>query len=114
MELSSLLSRFNEPETLKMAKLGRELRAKGIDVTDLSLGEPDFDTPQHIKEAAKLPLNYLDLSMDQMLFINEFYFASSQKVDLKKMKKALADAAINADLIYIAMNDLDDLLKDAE
>ena len=49
-----------------------------------------------------------------MLFINEFYFASSQKVDLKKMKKALADAAINADLIYIAMNDLDDLLKDAE
>lgn len=36
-----------------MAKLGRELRAKGIDVIDLSLGEPDFDTPQHIKDAAK-------------------------------------------------------------
>ncbi len=53
MYLSSLLSRFNEPETLKMAKLGRELRANGIDITDLSLGEPDFDTPQHIKDAAK-------------------------------------------------------------
>lgn len=52
MQLSSLLQRFNEPETLKMAKLGRELRAKGIDVIDLSLGEPDFDTPEHIKEAA--------------------------------------------------------------
>src|SRR6195952_60095 len=52
MHLSSLLQRFNEPETLKMAKLGRELRAKGIDVIDLSLGEPDFDTPQHIKDAA--------------------------------------------------------------
>lgn len=51
--LSSLLQRFNEPETLKMAKLGRELRAKGVDVIDLSLGEPDFDTPQHIKDAAK-------------------------------------------------------------
>jgi aspartate aminotransferase len=51
MHLSSLLQRFNEPETLKMAKLGRELRAKGIDVIDLSLGEPDFDTPEHIKEA---------------------------------------------------------------
>jgi aspartate aminotransferase len=50
--LSSLLDRFSEPETLKMAKLGRELRAKGIDVIDLSLGEPDFDTPEHIKEAA--------------------------------------------------------------
>jgi aspartate aminotransferase len=47
------MSKFNEPETLKMAKLGRELRAKGIDITDLSLGEPDFDTPDHIKEAAK-------------------------------------------------------------
>ena len=53
MSLSSLLNRFNEPETLKMAKLGRELRAQGIDITDLSLGEPDFDTPVHIKEAAK-------------------------------------------------------------
>jgi aspartate aminotransferase len=51
--LSSLLERFNEPETLKMAKLSRELRAKGIDIVDLSLGEPDFDTPQHIKDAAK-------------------------------------------------------------
>ncbi|MBN9351898.1 MAG: pyridoxal phosphate-dependent aminotransferase [Chitinophagaceae bacterium] len=53
MELSSLLTRFSEPETLRMAKLGRELRAKGIDIVDLSLGEPDFNTPEHIKDAAK-------------------------------------------------------------
>jgi len=53
MQLSSILNRFNEPETLKMAKLGRELRAKGINVIDLSLGEPDFNTPEHIKDAAK-------------------------------------------------------------
>lgn len=52
MTLSARLQRFSEPETLKMARLGRELRTKGIDVIDLSLGEPDFDTPQHIKEAA--------------------------------------------------------------
>lgn len=52
MILSSRLKLFNEPETLKMAKLGRELRANGHDVVDLSLGEPDFDTPEHIKEAA--------------------------------------------------------------
>ena len=57
MQLSSLLDRFSEPETLKMAKLGRELRAKGIDVIDLSLGEPDFDTPQHIKDAAIKAIN---------------------------------------------------------
>ncbi|MFN5376021.1 MAG: pyridoxal phosphate-dependent aminotransferase [Chitinophagaceae bacterium] len=53
MKLSTRLDLFAEPETLKMAKLGRELRAKGIDVIDLSLGEPDFDTPEHIKEALK-------------------------------------------------------------
>ena len=53
MNLSTRLTWFSEPETLKMAKLGRELRSQGIDVIDLSLGEPDFDTPQHIKDAAK-------------------------------------------------------------
>lgn len=57
MQLSSLLDRFSEPETLKMAKLGRELREKGVDVIDLSLGEPDFDTPQHIKDAAIKAIN---------------------------------------------------------
>jgi aspartate aminotransferase len=53
MQLSSILSRFSEPETLKMAKLSRELRSQGVDVIDLSVGEPDFDTPQHIKDSAK-------------------------------------------------------------
>lgn len=53
MELATRLSRFNEPETLKMAKLGRELRSQGHDVIDLSIGEPDFDVPQHVKDAAK-------------------------------------------------------------
>jgi aspartate aminotransferase len=57
MALSSILDRFNEPETLKMAKLCRQLRSEGVDVIDLSLGEPDFDTPQHIKEAAIKAIN---------------------------------------------------------
>ncbi len=52
MELAARLHRFSEPETLKMARLGRELKGQGIDVIDLSLGEPDFDTPEHIKRAA--------------------------------------------------------------
>ena len=57
MHLSSLLTKFNEPETLKMAKLGRELRSQGFDIVDLSLGEPDCDTPQHIKDAAIQAIN---------------------------------------------------------
>lgn len=57
MALSSILDRFNEPETLKMAKLCRQLRSEGVDVIDLSLGEPDFNTPDHIKEAAIQAIN---------------------------------------------------------
>jgi aspartate aminotransferase len=52
MQLAQRLNRVAEPQTIKMAKLGRELRAQGIDVIDLSLGEPDFRTPKHICDAA--------------------------------------------------------------
>lgn len=51
MQFATRLTKFNEPETLKMAKLARELRGQGHDVVGLSLGEPDFDTPDHVKEA---------------------------------------------------------------
>jgi aspartate aminotransferase len=57
MQLSDLLSRVSEPQTIMMAKLSRELKAKGISVVDLSLGEPDFSTPQHITEAAIEAMN---------------------------------------------------------
>ncbi|ATL47860.1 aspartate aminotransferase [Chitinophaga caeni] len=53
MKLAERLSRISEPQTIMMAKLSRELKAQGIDVVDLSLGEPDFDTPNHIRAAAK-------------------------------------------------------------
>lgn len=52
MQLAHRLDRVTEPQTIKMAKLGRELRAKGIDIIDLSLGEPDFITPEHIRDSA--------------------------------------------------------------
>lgn len=48
---------MQESETIKMAQMARELAAEGKDVISLSLGEPDFDTPQHIKEAAKKALD---------------------------------------------------------
>jgi aspartate aminotransferase len=49
---SALLSRLTESATLAMARISRELKAKGVDIISLSLGEPDFDTPDFIKEAA--------------------------------------------------------------
>ncbi len=51
--LAERLSKIDEPQTIRMAKLSRELRAQGHDIIDLSLGEPDFKTPQHIIDAAK-------------------------------------------------------------
>jgi aspartate aminotransferase len=51
--LSDRINNLSESQTIKMAKLGRELAAKGVDVISLSFGEPDFHTPEHIKEAAK-------------------------------------------------------------
>lgn len=52
MVLASRLSKIEEPQTIRMAKLSRELRAQGKDIIDLSLGEPDFKTPDHIVNAA--------------------------------------------------------------
>ena len=57
LPLSRLVTEMQESATLKMAKMARELKAQGKDVIDLSLGEPDFDTPLHIKEAAKKALD---------------------------------------------------------
>ena len=54
--LSERVMALSESETLKMARMGRELRALGHDVISLSLGEPDFDTPEHIKVAANQAL----------------------------------------------------------
>src|SRR5690606_30847246 len=55
--LSDRINNLSESATLKMTKLGRELAAKGINVISLSVGEPDFNTPDHVKEAAKQALD---------------------------------------------------------
>lgn len=53
MQLSERIKSLQPSATLLMAQKSAELKAKGIDVINLSLGEPDFPTPQHIKNAAK-------------------------------------------------------------
>ena len=51
--LSERVNNLSESATIAMARKSRELKAQGIDVISLSLGEPDFNTPDFIKEAAK-------------------------------------------------------------
>ena len=55
--LSRRVQRMAESATIKMAQMARDLKAQGNDVISLSLGEPDFDTPVHIKNAAKVALD---------------------------------------------------------
>ena len=50
--LSSSLARIKPSPTIAVTNLARELQAQGRDVIGLGAGEPDFDTPEHIKEAA--------------------------------------------------------------
>ena len=52
-QLSDRLNRLSPSETLAMSQKSNELKAQGVDVINLSVGEPDFNTPDHIKEAAK-------------------------------------------------------------
>lgn len=57
LQTSDALNRVTESATIKMAQLSRDLAAKGVNVISLSLGEPDFNTPKHIKEAAKAAID---------------------------------------------------------
>lgn len=55
--LSEKIRSMSESETIKMAQMARDLAAEGKNVISLSLGEPDFDTPNYIKDAAKNALD---------------------------------------------------------
>ncbi|WNJ17591.1 pyridoxal phosphate-dependent aminotransferase [Pontibacter sp. G13] len=57
MQYSQLISSMEESATLGIAKKVRALKAEGRDIIGLTLGEPDFDTPEHIREAAKQALD---------------------------------------------------------
>jgi aspartate aminotransferase len=108
MQLSSILTRFSEPETLKMAKLSRELRGQGVDVIDLSVGEPDFDTPEHIKKAAKKAIDdnwshytpvpgYLDLRQaicEKLKRDNNLDYKPEEIVSSTGAKQSLANAIL--------------------
>ena len=53
IQISERIQSLSQSQTLAMSQKSNELKAKGIDVINLSVGEPDFPTPEHIKEAAK-------------------------------------------------------------
>ena len=56
-QLSDRLQRLAPSATLAMSQKSSEMKAQGIDVINMSVGEPDFNTPDHIKQAAKLAID---------------------------------------------------------
>ena len=61
--LSNRITNMAESATLTMAAKAREYKAKGINVIGLSLGEPDFKTPQHIQDGAKTAIDEGNISL---------------------------------------------------
>ena len=96
-------------QTLAMSQRSAELRAKGVDVINLSVGEPDFNTPDHIKEAAKKAIDdnfsfyspvpgFLSLRKaiaDNFLAVNGVSFAPEQIVVSGGAKQALCNVILS-------------------
>ncbi|PKP24065.1 MAG: aspartate aminotransferase, partial [Bacteroidetes bacterium HGW-Bacteroidetes-22] len=55
--LSDRVNNLSESATLAMTRLSRELISQGLDIINLSIGEPDFNTPEFVKDEAKLALD---------------------------------------------------------
>ena len=107
--LSDRLLAMSESATIAMAKKGRELAAKGVDVINLSFGEPDFQTPQYIKDAATQALadgytfytpvpgipELRQAICDKLKRDNQLDFLPSQIVVSTGAKQALANAVLS-------------------
>lgn len=81
-QLSDRLNRLAPSATLAMSQKSAELKAQGVDVINLSVGEPDFNTPEHIKEAAKRA-------------VDENYSRYSPVPGYPALKKAIVDKLKN-------------------
>jgi aspartate aminotransferase len=106
--LSDRILNMQESATIAMAKKSRELAAKGIDVINLSFGEPDFQTPQYIKDAAKQALDegytfytpvpgYLDLRQaicDKFQHDNNLTYKPTEIVVSTGAKQSLTNAVL--------------------
>ncbi len=106
--LSDRINQLSESQTIKMAKMGRALSAQGIDIINLSFGEPDFNTPDGIKQAGKDAIDanfsfytpvsgYPDLRTaisNKLKTENNLDYSSDQIVVSTGAKQSLANAVL--------------------
>ena len=108
-QLSNRIQQLEESATIAMAQKARELKAQGLDVISLSLGEPDFKTPQHIQDAAKQAIDegkyfgyppvpgYLDLRQaiaDKLKRDNQLEYTPNQIVVSTGAKQSIANVML--------------------
>ncbi|NOR86594.1 MAG: aminotransferase class I/II-fold pyridoxal phosphate-dependent enzyme, partial [Bacteroidales bacterium] len=107
--ISNKINQLEESATLAMTKLSRELKAQGKDVINLSIGEPDFNTPDFIKESAKIALDdnythytpvpgYLDLRemvVHKLKRDNQVDYSASQIVVSTGAKQSISNVFVS-------------------
>ena len=92
-QLSDRLQRLAPSATLAMSQKSSEMKAQGIDVSNLSVGEPDFNTPDHIKAAAKKA-------------IDDNYSRYSPVPGYPDLRKAIVDKLKNENGLEYGMNEI--------
>lgn len=92
-QLSDRLQRLAPSATLAMSQKSSEMKAQGIDVINLSVGEPDFNTPDHIKAAAKKA-------------IDDSYSRYSPVPGYPDLRKAIVDKLKNENGLEYGMNEI--------
>ncbi|MGL2963021.1 pyridoxal phosphate-dependent aminotransferase [Flavobacterium sp. RSB2_4_14] len=119
--LSDRINNLSTSQTLAMAALARELKAQGKDIISLSLGEPDFNTPDFIKEAAKKAIdeNYSTYSpVDGYLELKEAIcrkFKRDNNLDYKPANVVVSTGAKQSlyNIAQVMLNDGDEVILPA-
>jgi aspartate aminotransferase len=119
--LSDRINNLSTSQTLAMAALARELKAQGKDIISLSLGEPDFNTPDFIKEAAKKAIdeNYSTYSpVDGYMELKEAIcrkFKRDNNLDYKPANIVVSTGAKQSlyNIAQVMLNDGDEVILPA-
>jgi len=119
--LSNRINNLSTSQTLAMAALARELKAQGKDIISLSLGEPDFNTPDFIKEAAKKAIdeNYSTYTpVDGYLELKEAIcrkFKRDNNLDYKPANVVVSTGAKQSlyNIAQVMLNDGDEVILPA-
>ena len=119
--LSDRINNLSTSQTLAMAALARELKAQGKDIISLSLGEPDFNTPNFIKEAAKKAIdeNYSTYSpVDGYIELKEAIcrkFKRDNNLDYKPANIVVSTGAKQSlyNIAQVMLNDGDEVILPA-